>query len=118
MTDPLHGPPPGLPYLSEEDAKVRWVVPLLERLGHDKHEDMAFEVLVRWQAGGVAHTGFADIIGYVGDIPIVIVETKQPGQTLARARDQAITYAKSYSPIVLAHDRVPGSQQDVAVRIC
>lgn len=106
--DLLLGPPEGRPYRSEEDAKIRWIVPLLEQFGHDLHGDMSFEVPVRWQAGVQEHTGFADIVVYVGDIPIIIVETKKAGESLTRARNQAITYAKSYSPIVpfvVAHDR-------------
>jgi hypothetical protein len=104
----LAGPPPGRSYVSEEDAKVRWIVPLLESLGHDRNRDMSFEVPISWQTGTTTKTGFADIVVYLADIPIVIVETKKPGKTLNEARDQAITYAKAYSPIVpfvLAHDK-------------
>lgn len=104
----LAGPPPGRPLLSEEDAKIRWIVPLLEEFGHDRNLDMAFEVPVTWQAGTTTQSGFADIVVYVDEIPILMVETKRPGQSLAAARDQAVTYAKSFSPIVpfvLVHDR-------------
>jgi Type I restriction enzyme R protein N terminus (HSDR_N) len=107
MTELLAGPPPGRPYVSEEDAKIRWIVPLLEEFGHDRDRDMSFEVPVRWEAGGTTQEGRADIVVYVGDIPIIVVETKKPGLTLERAKRQAVTYAKAYSPIVpfvVAHD--------------
>lgn len=107
MPSLLEGPPPGRDYRSEEDAKIRWIVPLLEELGHDPNRDMSFEVPVHWQAGTTRQAGRADIIVFVGDIPVLIAETKAPGQSLNAAREQAITYAKSFSPIVpfvLAHD--------------
>lgn len=82
---------------SEEDVKVKFLLPLLESLGYNiKHCE--FETPIEVQEGRRTKTIFADVIVYGSakkPAPLMCVETKAPNVPLTRAdRDQAISYAR------------------------
>lgn len=79
---------------SEEDVKVKVVIPYLESLGYDK-SDMRFENSIEVTVGSKTTNVSSDIEILVDGAPQIIVDTKNPRQTL-RHKDvlQAVSYAK------------------------
>ena len=87
----------GAPLHSEEDVKVKSLLPLLEGLGYDR-ETMGFEVAVEVHEGRRKKTIFADVVVYATknkSAPLLLCETKGPTVPLDRhVREQAISYAR------------------------
>jgi len=82
---------------TEEDVKVKFLLPLLESLGY-KASHCEFEKAVEVHEGRRRKTIFADVIVYGSTrrtAPLICCETKAPDQPLDRAaREQAISYAR------------------------
>ena len=82
---------------SEEDVKVRIVIPWLESLGY-KRDCMEFEKTIKVQEGRKSKSIFADIVVYTSkkfDTPLIVVDTKAPAEILSKSeRDQVISYAR------------------------
>jgi hypothetical protein len=75
---------------SEENLKIKLVIPLLEHLGWDVLRDMDFE-----------HKG-ADIVLIENDAPAIIIETKDWAETLENHLNQCLEYTlKMNTPWVL-----------------
>lgn len=87
---------------SEEDVKVKVVIPYLQSLGYDK-SNMRFENSIEVTVGSKTTNVSSDIEILVDGAPQIIVDTKNPRQTL-RHKDvlQAVSYAEHQSP----HPRV------------
>lgn len=95
------------PLRTEEDVKVKHLVPLLDGLGY--HRDcIDFEVAIEVQEGRKKKQIFADAVVYSSKArtaPLVLCETKAPTEVLNRSvREQAISYARlldRIAPLVL-----------------
>jgi type I restriction enzyme M protein len=92
---------------TEEDVKVKFLLPFLRDRGY-KDECIRFEQAVTVQEGRKQKTIFADAVVYAspaGEAPLVLCETKAPGEVLdRRVKEQAISYARllpRIAPIVL-----------------
>lgn len=85
---------------NEEEAKLKYVVPLLNRLGFKTVTDLHFEYALR--ARGRRHPKFADIIVKRGDQPILLIETKASRVNVRAAAGvrQAIDYARTFSAVI------------------
>lgn len=82
---------------SEEDVKVKIVLPYLYKLGYSL-DQMEFEKTIVVNEGVKTKHIFADIIVYTNkkkDTPIIVVDTKSPSDILtANGRNQVISYAR------------------------
>lgn len=85
---------------SEEDAKVKVIVPLLQKLGYEE-TDTKKHVLIRYAHPITVHQGrerktiFADIVVFVNDMPLIVIDTKNPRDYLTENdREQVISYAR------------------------
>jgi len=94
-------------YKSEEDVKVKFAIPYLEKKGYSK-ELMEFNKSIKVQEGRKQKTIFADVVVYIDkkkESPIILVETKSPQEVLNKqAVEQAISYARllpRIAPLVL-----------------
>src|SRR4051812_13913180 len=92
---------------SEEDVKVKFLLPFLRDHGY-KDESIRFEEAVVVQEGRKQKTIFADAVVYSSpssDAPLVLCETKAPDEVLdKRVKEQAISYARllpRIAPLVL-----------------
>lgn len=88
---------------SEEDVKIQSLLPLLRDHGY-KDSCIRFEEAIKVQEGRKEKTIFADAVVYASpksDAPLVLCETKAPGEVLdRRVREQAISYARLLPRIV------------------
>lgn len=84
-------------YNTEEDVRVKFLVPLLQARGYDT-ASIRFEQAIEVQEGRKRKTIFADAVVYASsqhEAPLVLCETKAPSEALTRrAREQAISYAR------------------------
>lgn len=82
---------------TEEDVKIKVVLPYLKSLGFDESM-MDFEKSIIVQEGRKQKKLFADIVVYLDsrkEAPMVLVETKSPTEILGRSvKEQAISYAR------------------------
>ena len=92
---------------TEEDVKVKFLLPYLRRLGYSE-ECIDYEVAITVQEGRKRKRIFADVVVYASDsraAPILLCETKHPREPLSKeVRDQAISYARlldKISPLAL-----------------
>ena len=84
-------------FLSEEDVKFKFVVPLLESKGYSQNL-MDFNKSIKVHEGRKEITILADLVVYVDkkkESPVILVETKAPDEILNKAVvEQAISYAR------------------------
>ncbi|HVT13898.1 MAG TPA: type I restriction endonuclease [Fimbriimonadaceae bacterium] len=75
---------------TEEDLRAKVVVPVLQALGYRNYDIHLEEYL--------PHSGRADAVAYINDVPVIAVECKRPG-TLAKghAVRDALTQAERYA---------------------
>lgn len=82
---------------SEEDVKVKVVLPYLQKLGYGL-DQMEFEKTIEINEGTKKKSIFADIIIYTNkkkDTPIIVVDTKSPSDILTtNGKNQVISYAR------------------------
>jgi hypothetical protein len=82
---------------SEEDVKIKFLVPFLEAKGY-KQECIDFNKPIEVQEGRKTKTIFADAVVYTTSAkttPLIVCETKPTSEALTRmVRDQAISYAR------------------------
>jgi len=85
---------------SEEDVKVKIVIPYFKKLGYlDK--DIHLNVPIKAYLGRQSKTVYADIVIYDGKNPIVIIEVKKPGLQLDEIhKEQGISYARQFERVV------------------
>ena len=93
--------------MSEEDVKIKFLVPYLEERGYTK-SCMDFEVAIEVHEGRKKKTIFADVLVYASPqkkAPLLLCETKSANEPLNRnVREQAISYARllnRIAPLVL-----------------
>jgi type I restriction enzyme M protein len=93
--------------LSEEDVKIKFLVPYLEAKGYKKN-CIDFNKPIEVQEGRKRKTIFADAVVYTTSTktaPLIVCETKPPGEPLTRwDTEQAISYARllpKIAPLVL-----------------
>lgn len=82
---------------SEEDVKLKVVLPYLQSLGYSV-DDMRFENPIDVQVGSKKVTVYSDIELLIDQEPQIVIDTKVPGKTL-NSKDvlQAVSYAKLVS---------------------
>lgn len=82
---------------SEEDVKVKYLLPKLKKKGYDKHQ-CEFEKSIQVHKGGEKKTIHADIVVYPSQnkrVPLIVCETESPQKALkGKKREQAISYAR------------------------
>ena len=82
---------------SEEDVKVKVVLPYLQKLGYSL-DQMEFEKTIEVNEGIKKKNIFADIIVYTSkkkDTPIIVIDTKSPSEILTtNGKNQVISYAR------------------------
>jgi len=82
---------------SEEDVKVKVVMPYLKKLGY-KDKQMFLNVPIKAFLGRQSKTVYADLIIKDRSNPIIIIEVKKPGIQLNEIhKEQAISYASATS---------------------
>ena len=85
---------------SEQDAETKVIVPALRDLGYDESNSSRNVVLrfrhpITARQGRQLRTIFADIVVFVDDGPVIVVDAKNPRQFLTENdRDQVISYAR------------------------
>lgn len=83
---------------SEEDVKMKVVIPYLKKLGY-KDNQIFLNVPIKAWLGRQSKIVFADLVVKEGKNAIIIVETKKPGTTLEEIhKEQAISYARQFDP--------------------
>lgn len=75
---------------SEEEVKVKCVLPYLEKIGYEK-ENLQLDRPVKIGRG---LTVYPDIVVLVDEEPAMVVETKRPGESLVNYINQAISYSR------------------------
>lgn len=82
---------------SEEDVKIKYLVPLLASKGY-KSKCIDFNKAIEVQEGRKRKTIFADAVVYTGpgkSAPLIVCETKPPDEPLTKiTKEQAISYAR------------------------
>ena len=82
---------------SEDDVKIKFLVPYLERRGYRKN-CISFNKSIEVHEGRKRKTIYADAVVYATArklVPLIVCETKPPTEVLNRAvREQAISYAR------------------------
>src|SRR5208282_5568061 len=82
---------------SEEDVKIKFLVPLLEEKGY-KQDCIDFNKPIEVQEGRKQKTIYADVVVYTTPAkttPLIVCETKPPNEPLAnKDKEQAISYAR------------------------
>lgn len=103
-------------FATEEDVKVKFLVPYLRTLGYPEN-CIDYEVAITVQEGRKRKNIFADAVVYSSEsraAPIVLCETKHPREPLSKAvRDQAISYARLLERIAPLALITNGSQTHV-----
>ncbi len=85
---------------SEQDAETKVIVPALENLGYDERNPSRnvihrFRHPIAAQQGRDRRTIYADIVVFVDDAPVIVVDAKNPRQYLTENdREQVISYAR------------------------
>lgn len=101
---------------SEEDVKVKFLLPFLARHGYAS-DCMDFEVPIEVHEGRKRRTIFADLVVYADSsrqAPILVCDTKAPSEILNRsAREQVISYARLLPRIAPLALLTNGSQVQV-----
>lgn len=93
---------PSLPELySEQDAETKIIVPELVRLGYDESKRQTNGVVLKFRHSIDVHQGRqkktiqADIIVFVHDAPVIVIDAKNPREYLTdNDREQVISYAR------------------------
>ena len=75
---------------SEEEVKVKCVLPYLEKIGYEK-ENLQLDRPVKIGRG---LTVYPDIVVLVDEEPAMVVETKRPGESLVNYVNQVISYSR------------------------
>lgn len=118
--------------LSEEDVKLRFITPALERAGWDKHKQIRMEYSFTDGRIFTQGTGYkrgkakkADyVLSHISNLPLAIVEAKSNTKGLGAGIEQALTYAEildipfAYSSNgtgFLEHDRTTGREQELTL---
>jgi len=99
---------PSLPELySEQDAETKIIVPELVRLGYDESKRQTNGVVLKFRHSIDVHQGRqkktiqADIIVFVHDAPVIVIDAKNPREYLTdNDREQVISYARLVGNIV------------------
>jgi type I restriction enzyme M protein len=85
---------------SEQDVISKMVIPGLTALGYDESKKGS-EVVVRFNHTIMAQQGrqkkpiFADVVVFIGEVPAIVVDGKNPREFLTETdRDQVISYAR------------------------
>jgi Type I restriction-modification system methyltransferase subunit len=101
---------------TEEDVKVKYLLPLLEKMGYIS-QLCEFEKAVEIHEGRKSKTIYADIVVYSSakhESPLLLCETKGPNEVLDRhVKEQAISYARLMPKIVPLVLITNGSQLQV-----
>jgi type I restriction enzyme M protein len=86
---------------SEQDVMSKVIVPDLAALGYDETKRRTNKVILRFnhpitvQQGRERKTIFADLVVFVGDVPVIVVDAKNPRAFLTENdREQAVSYAR------------------------
>lgn len=85
---------------SEQDAETKVIVPRLNTLGYvegrkDRDVVLRFRHPINVQQGREKRTIFADIVVFVGDAPVIVLDAKNPRNYLTdNDREQVISYAR------------------------
>ena len=84
---------------SEQDAETKVIVPAIKELGYDETKNK--QVGVRYQHPVKVHQGrdtktiFADVVIFVNDEPVIVIDSKNPRRYLSENdREQVISYAR------------------------
>lgn len=89
---------------SEEDSKVKVIIPFLESKGYEKR-NMRFEQPISVKQGRETKTIFCDIVLYENSDPIIAIDAKNPREALTEEdKEQVISYARllpSIAPIAV-----------------
>jgi type I restriction enzyme M protein len=103
-------------YLTEEDVKVKFLIPFLKQAGY-KETYCDFEKAIEVQEGRKTKQIFADVVVYSSakkDTPLVLCETKAPNDILdRRVKEAAISYARLLDRIAPLALITNGSQVQV-----
>lgn len=84
---------------SEQDVETKVIVPTLAALGYNEVQNsqiqLRFQHPVKVHQGREAKTIFADVVVFVSDIPLVVIDAKNPRKYLSENdREQVISYAR------------------------
>jgi type I restriction-modification system DNA methylase subunit len=84
---------------SEQDAETLVVVPALRNLGYDETRQhnvaLRFQNPITVQQGRERRTIYADIVVYVNNTPVIVVDAKNPRQYLSENdREQVVSYGR------------------------
>lgn len=84
---------------SEQDVETKIIVPTLASLGYDETKNaqvtLRFQHPVKVHQGRETKTIFADVVVFVNDNPVVIIDAKNPRKYLSENdREQVISYAR------------------------
>jgi type I site-specific restriction endonuclease len=85
---------------SEQDAETKVIVPALQKRGYDetdakKHVMLKFRYPIVVNQGRERKTIFADIVVFVNQTPLIVIDAKNPRQYLTdNDREQVISYAR------------------------
>lgn len=118
--------------LSEEEVKLRFITPALERAGWDKHKQIRMEYSFTDGRIFTQGTGYkrgkakkADyVLSHISNLPLAIVEAKSNTKALGAGIEQALDYAEildipfAYSSNgtgFLEHDRTTGRERELAL---
>jgi type I restriction enzyme R subunit len=116
--------------LSEEDIKLQFITPAIERAGWDKHSQIKMEfpftdgrIIVRGNITSRGNKKKADyILYYKSNLPLAVIEAKDNNHTVGQGMQQALEYAKildipfvysSNGDTFLEHDRTTGHEKEI-----
>ena len=81
---------------SEDDFILHAIIPLFEHYGYPSAGDFNRVKVKSVPVRVGSRTIHPDIVYYQDEHPVLIVEAKRPGQSEAKARDQAFSYLKCF----------------------
>lgn len=90
---------------SEQDVETKVIAPRLRELGYVEEDEarnviLRFQHPVRAQQGRQRRTIFADVVVFVHDSPVIVVDSKNPRHYLTENdREQVISYARLIAEI-------------------
>jgi type I restriction enzyme M protein len=83
---------------SEQDAETKIIVPALKTLGYDESNKaitLRFQHPINIQQGREKKTIYADIVVFVHNSPVIVIDSKNPRHFLSdNDREQVISYAR------------------------
>jgi len=120
--------------LSEEDIKLQFITPAIERAGWDKHSQIKMEfpftdgrVIVRGNITSRGNKKKADyILYYKSNLPLAVIEAKDNNHTVGQGMQQALEYAEildipfvysSNGDAFLEHDRTTGQEKEIPLTL-